>query len=174
MMSRTMSLTKQEYDKQRKSTLEGREKLNAWKRAYHQRHKERLNKKRNERYYEQKKDPEWVKRLNTRQLEYKNKNKVRILKRYKELRDFLKLEVFSYYSNGKPKCACCGIYEIKFLSIDHIHDDGAEHRKKVPMSQLYRWLKRNNWPNGFQVLCMNCNFAKGHFGKCPHGGDDSC
>lgn len=30
------------------------------------------------------------------------------------------------------------------------------------------WLRRNNYPNGFQVLCHNCNMAKGFYGKCPH------
>ena len=169
-----MSLTKQEYDRQRKSTPEGREKLNAWKRAHYHRNKERLNKARNMRYYEQRKDPEWVKHLNARQLEYSQKNRDKIKKRGKEIRDALKIEIFTHYSKGTPNCACCHVNEIHFLSMDHINNDGAAHRKEVPMSDLYRWLRRNNYPNNFQVLCMNCNFAKGHFGMCPHGGDVVC
>ena len=32
--------------------------------------------------------------------------------------------------NGVPKCNICGIDEIRLLEIDHIHNDGAEERKK--------------------------------------------
>ena len=34
--------------------------------------------------------------------------------------------------------------------------------------KLNRWLKNNNYPKGFQILCWNCNFAKGVLGQCPH------
>jgi len=30
------------------------------------------------------------------------------------------------------------------------------------------WLKKNNFPPGFQVLCANCNFAKRNSRYCPH------
>ena len=33
---------------------------------------------------------------------------------------------------------------------------------------LHLWLKKNNFPDGFRVLCMNCNWAKSAFGICPH------
>ena len=72
------------------------------------------------------------------------------------------------YGGESPKCNCCGESEIKFLSIDHIENDGSEHRKKIGKNNLYYWLKLNGYPKGFQVLCYNCNFAKGHYGKCPH------
>jgi len=29
------------------------------------------------------------------------------------------------------------------------------------------WLRKYNYPKGFQVLCHNCNMAK-RFGVCPH------
>ena len=32
---------------------------------------------------------------------------------------------------------------------------------------LNRWIIQNNFPKGFQILCQNCNFAKGHYEKCP-------
>jgi hypothetical protein len=35
---------------------------------------------------------------------------------------------------------------------------------------LYIWLRQRDWPPGYRVLCVNCNFAIGHFGKCPHQG----
>lgn len=83
----------------------------------------------------------------------------------------LKAQVFDAY--GGPKCVCCGEETQDFLSIDHINDDGADHRRELKekhgyIMDMYRWLKNHNFPEGFQVLCFNCNFAKGHFGICPH------
>lgn len=78
----------------------------------------------------------------------------------------LKLEVFSYY--GGASCNCCGEKLIEFLSVDHKENNGAEHRRELKNGSLYRWLKKNNYPKGYQVLCMNCNFSKGRFGYCPH------
>ena len=71
-------------------------------------------------------------------------------------------------------CACCGETEPKFLSIDHINNDGYERRKNGEQcgAALYRWLRDQGWPkDDYQLLCMNCNFAKGHFGTCPHKDD---
>lgn len=73
--------------------------------------------------------------------------------------------VFNHYGNA---CACCGESEFAFLTIDHINDDGATHRKTFGGS-IYRWLKLNNYPSNFQTLCFNCNFAKSRVvGGCPH------
>ena len=82
----------------------------------------------------------------------------------------LKNEVFNAY--GGIKCACCGESYIEFLTIDHVNNDGIHHKSKAGYrftgTHLYVWLKKHNYPSGFQVLCMNCNWAKGHYGKCPH------
>jgi len=83
-----------------------------------------------------------------------------------------KIRVFEAY--GGAVCACCGERHHEFLSIDHIDGTGPEHRKQMNGSRrnganLYRWLERNGFPPGYRVLCMNCNFALGHFGYCPHG-----
>lgn len=67
------------------------------------------------------------------------------------------------------QCACCGENELVFLCIDHVNNDGAEHRKEVGSgTSMYRWLRKNKYPSGFQVLCWNCNAAKSILGKCPH------
>ena len=81
----------------------------------------------------------------------------------------LKDEVFKAY--GGWKCACCGETEKLFLTIDHVLNDGAVHRKDIGHGSIrtYRWLRKNNFPKGFQVLCMNCNFGKRmNNGRCPH------
>ena len=66
------------------------------------------------------------------------------------------------------KCVCCGETEPHFLSIDHIDGGGRAHRREIG-NHLYQWLIKNNFPkDNFQLLCYNCNCAKGHFGECPH------
>lgn len=74
-----------------------------------------------------------------------------------------KLEVIVAYGG---KCVCCGVAHPELLSIDHIDGYASGPRKGAP---LYAWLKRNNFPDGFRVLCMTCNFTLGHHGYCPHG-----
>lgn len=70
------------------------------------------------------------------------------------------------------ECACCGESIDLFLTIDHINNDGAEHRKRdlygIGGNVLYRWLVRKSFPPGFQTLCYNCNMARAHHGICPH------
>jgi len=88
-------------------------------------------------------------------------------------RAYLELKMLVFDGYGGPMCACCGESEILFLSIDHINEDGAEHRRKLGKrygwSGFYSWLKQNNFPTGFQVLCHNCNIAKHRNGGiCPH------
>jgi hypothetical protein len=89
----------------------------------------------------------------------------------REMKQNWKFSVLTVYSNGQPKCACCGETEIAFLTIDHINGGGRRHVAKKGVGGgigLYRWLIRNNFPDGFQVLCMNCNFARRRGRLCPH------
>lgn len=80
----------------------------------------------------------------------------------------LKHEVFAHY--GGPRCACCGETGLAFLSLDHVAGNGAEQRKELGLTGLkfYRWLKKQGFPSGFQVLCMGCNWAKRRHRFCPH------
>jgi hypothetical protein len=80
-----------------------------------------------------------------------------------------KIEVINAYGGH---CVCCGESRIEFLSLDHIFNDGAQHRKEISKNTgqtFYRWLRKNGFPKGrLQVLCHNCNSAKGYYGYCPH------
>lgn len=83
----------------------------------------------------------------------------------------LRLEVLKHYSCGKLICACCGEFEYDFLSLDHVDGGGTKQRKEIKRkcgAPFFHWLKQNNFPSGFQVLCYNCNLAKGFVGSCPH------
>lgn len=92
------------------------------------------------------------------------RSRIRVLN--KELREL----VFTHY--GGYVCACCGERERKFLTLDHVNNDGNAHRKATGRNAgvfTYQWIVQNNFPPGFQILCMNCNFGKSlNGGVCPH------
>lgn len=71
------------------------------------------------------------------------------------------------------KCDCCGISELPFLNIDHIGGGGNKHRREVRTGAIYKWLLDRNCPEGFRVLCFNCNLAIHQCGVCPHKDPDA-
>jgi len=82
-----------------------------------------------------------------------------------------RLRVLKHYSGENPSCACCGESEVKFLTLDHTNNDGYKTRsngKRAAGSELCRWIIKNQFPPIFQVLCFNCNCAKGFYEVCPH------
>ncbi len=80
----------------------------------------------------------------------------------------------AFAAYGGYVCACCGETEKEFLTLDHLNNDGNEHRKQVAGRTsgagvwTYRWAMNNGYPPIFQVLCMNCNWGKRKTGVCPH------
>lgn len=87
-------------------------------------------------------------------------------RRSKEQRDNAKEQVFSYYVSV---CNCCGESEKKFLSVDHTEGKGRQHRATMGTQTINVWLVNNEFPEGFQVLCYNCNCGKRvNNGVCPH------
>jgi len=74
----------------------------------------------------------------------------------------LKMTVLSHYS-AELKCKC-GFNDIRALSIDHVNGGGNKHAKRIGggSGALYFWIKKHSFPEGFQVLCMNCQFIKRH------------
>jgi hypothetical protein len=72
-----------------------------------------------------------------------------------------KLAAFRAYSNDLS-CRLCNESHVEFLCLDHVDGGGKRHRKEVGRgSGFYGWLSNNNYPPGFQLLCLNCNFRKG-------------
>uniref|UniRef100_A0A6M3JHN2 Putative HNH endonuclease n=1 Tax=viral metagenome TaxID=1070528 RepID=A0A6M3JHN2_9ZZZZ len=73
----------------------------------------------------------------------------------------VKLKVLTHYGGGKPACIRCGMDDLRTLSIDHIAGGGGVHRREVGRGkEMYGWLVRNNYPKGYQTLCMNCQWIK--------------
>jgi hypothetical protein len=110
--------------------------------------------------------PEKVKKGITKwRKEHPEENR-RIFKRhYSKLKDI----IFNHY--GK-QCVCCG-ESFEFLTLDHINNNGAEHRRQLGRPRaggdaFYRWVIKNNFPEDLQPLCWNCNCAKSIYGICPH------
>lgn len=103
-----------------------------------------------------------------------NKERVNGSQRYhmKESYKCARMIVLQHYSRDVPQCACCGELIYDFLTMDHV--DGKKkwnHDLSYGGRKLYRWLINNNFPDGFQVLCCNCNFARSRRncnGICPH------
>jgi hypothetical protein len=54
--------------------------------------------------------------------------------------------------------------------VDHIQNDGAAHRREYGGGwRIYEVIRREGYPRDrYQLLCANCNLAKGHYGVCPH------
>ena len=75
-----------------------------------------------------------------------------------------------HYAIGELiSCSCCGETQIEMLCLDHINNNGAEHRRNESgASSLPTYLRSRGFPAGYQVLCFNCNVAKYHYGTCPH------
>lgn len=108
---------------------------------------------------------------------YYNKNQDR-LKRTEAIRNYmalgkrrkqkeqLKIKVLTYYGNGKLACIICGEGRLACLSIHHIDNNGAEHRKDIKGKDICAWLVQNNYPLGYQTLCMNDQWIKrAEYGK---------
>jgi hypothetical protein len=99
-----------------------------------------------------------------RQWRAKNTEKVNATSR--KQRRKIRAEVLAHYGDH---CVCCGEREPDFLSLDHINGGGNKERKEVgPGIVWYYWLRKQGYPDGLQVLCYNCNLAKGFLGECPH------
>lgn len=99
---------------------------------------------------------------------YNETHKERCAETHKKNRQLERIEVLAYYSKGTPICECCGESHMEFLGIDHINGGGSKHRKESNCTNIYRLLKKNNFPEGYRVLCHNCNLSIGFYGYCPH------
>ena len=99
-------------------------------------------------------------------MEYeKDKERARYKRREKRM-----LILRHYSKSDEPYCDCCGESVVEFLCVDHINGGGNIHRRKIGTGAdaIYNWIINNNFPEGFRVLCQNCNSAYSLYGQCPH------
>ena len=110
--------------------------------------------------------------------------------KHKVYRDNLRVNVLLGYSERHsnsdiPCCNCCGENShTEFLAIDHVlgrkQMDSVPELVKIGYSSklkdyfLYEWIVDNSFPEGFQILCHNCNQSKANtkHNSCIHGNRD--
>lgn len=116
---------------------------------------------------------------NERQTKFCNACNSKSLKWHKDTHEENRIKVYDAYGN---KCACCGEDIWMFLNVDHINNDGSNHRlvvggslaSKAGSYKMYRWIIDHNYPSDFQLLCFNCNQGKyRNGGVCPHKGTNA-
>jgi hypothetical protein len=92
--------------------------------------------------------------------------------RVNELARLRRWSVLQHYSGEFPMCACCGEDTPQFLSLDHIDGGGNKQRRELGGGGYWSWFKQNDYPEGYQVLCHNCNLGREmNKGICPHEKD---
>ncbi len=79
-----------------------------------------------------------------------------------EQRKALRIKTINIYGGAKCSAEGCSVTDIKKLEINHIAGFGSEHRKKLfgrdrAGHNFWYWLKKNGWPDGFNVLCHHHN-----------------
>lgn len=111
-------------------------------------------------------NPDRVKRMAA---DYQKARRNRLPDEAKNRRRELRRQIVLAYGG---ECVCCDEANWEFLSIDHKNGGGNKHREALGGSySFYRWLRDSGFPkDDYRLLCMNCNFAIGKYGYCPHGG----
>ena len=95
----------------------------------------------------------------------------RILGNAKNFRNRIKTILYDHYGRS---CECCGENNLKFLSIDHINNDGNLQRLQFKgqeklFTHVAKQIASGIAPTDLRVLCHNCNFGRQHNGGiCPH------
>lgn len=98
-----------------------------------------------------------------RHRKYRAANLEKIKERTKARERKIKIMILGYYSKGYLRCANCRYNILEGLALDHIDGGGNKQRKELGISagiSFYRWIRENNFPKGYQVLCHNCNRIK--------------
>lgn len=72
----------------------------------------------------------------------------------------LKKKVLTHYGGGKLVCVKCGYSDLRALSLDHIAGGGSRRLRGHTAQALRYKLIAAGYPEGFQTLCMNCQFIK--------------
>lgn len=100
---------------------------------------------------------------------YYLRHKERYLHTNRSRRQLFKKLFFELYGNI---CWCCGENNRKFLSLNHLLIDGAEHRRQTQNnnSTIYRNAVYSiaDGELKYSILCFNCNTASYIHGVCPH------
>lgn len=117
-------------------------------------------------------DPERYRTLNAA---YNARSRERRYEQIRAYREQIRDDTFAAY--GGAFCACCGETRREFLTLDHINGGGGRERRESTHKGGVNWyavLRRQGFPPGYRVLCMNCNHSLGMRGYCPHQREAAC
>lgn len=111
----------------------------------------------NQKYYQKNRE-----KLLSQQKIRDSKNKHNIHIRNQKRKNDNKIKVLTHYGNDTCACVRCGVEDIRVLSLDHIYNNGYEERRRTGWSghEFYRQLIIAGFPEGYQTLCMNCQWIK--------------
>ena len=101
-----------------------------------------------------------------RQRYYRNRDKINVALKQK----ITTLKCIALLAYG-GKCTICNEERVGCLHLDHINNDGAEHRASIGLKttkggyRFYKWVvdqiaEIGCPPSGLQVLCANCHALK--------------
>jgi len=166
------------YDpvKKRKYYLKNQKRIDAYQKEYREKNREMLRLQ-DQIYYENIKKPKgvtperraWEKEHREEIREYQKQYRANNKKELQEKKQFrlykIRIEVLEHMGS---KCKCCGEANEKFLTIDHINGRDKDE-PRITGKKLWRKVRTEGYPkNKYQLLCFNCNCAKGIYGICPH------
>jgi len=127
----------------------------SYDKQYYSEHKEKI-KQRTRSWQKQN-----LEKMRETQRRYYKNNREKIRKYIRDRRAKFRRMVLLHYSHEMMKCAKCGFDDERALSIDHINGGGTQHRKQVKSGGNFNeMLVREGYPEGYQILCMNCQFIK--------------
>lgn len=109
-------------------------------------------------YKRKRQDPSWVER----EAAARKRRAAATRERANEKNRLNRLTVLKHYG---MRCECCSQSAPQFLAVDHVNGGGKRHKKEIG-TDIYRWLIKNKFPEGFRILCHNCNCALGFYGYC--------
>jgi len=109
--------------------------------------------------------------------EYRETNKEKIKKCRRKYRETNKEKIKEYLQKYRMtnmqqlrqtllqalggKCVRCGFSDERVLQIDHVNNNGAQHRRKKPSAYAYyKGILENIDSGEYQLLCPNCNRIK--------------
>jgi len=156
---------------QRKWNLENKEKKAKYGKTYRNKNREEKLEHRKD-YYEENKEENREYYMNNKERIIENagkryiRNRENILsfenkEKGREKRIEIKEKVFNHYGH---RCQWlnenCNIIDSDMLQVDHTNGGGNEHRRETGLvgPRLYSWLIKNNFPEGFRLLCVNHNW----------------
>ena len=113
-------------------------------------------------YYQERKNNEDYKQKRARERPVRNKKLLEAARKRWQM----------VYSTLGGQCWCCGETHIEFLQVD-ANQGIREHynitdQKYRGGTNLWQWLIKNDFPDGFRLICKNCASSYLYKGYCPH------